>query len=62
MDGAFVPFDVNDWRLQQLLEAGYPLRFAEQLANRPWWEVDLHEAIRLVRAGCPPATAVEILL
>jgi hypothetical protein len=48
------------WRLAELLSAGYPVVFAEDLASRP--EVDLHRACDLVQQGCPPTTAVNILL
>jgi hypothetical protein len=48
------------WRNSSLLAAGYDLRNALKLALRS--EVDLHEAVRLGRAGCPPDTAVRILL
>ena len=48
------------WRNSSLLAAGYDLRNALKLALRP--EVDLHEAVRLGRAGCPPDTAARILL
>jgi hypothetical protein len=48
------------WRNSSLLAAGYDLRNALKLALRP--EVDLHLAVRLGRAGCPPDTAARILL
>jgi hypothetical protein len=48
------------WRNSSLLAAGYDLRNAFKLALRP--EVDLHLAVRLGRAGCPPDTAARILL
>jgi hypothetical protein len=48
------------WRNSSLLAAGYDLRNALKLALRP--EVDLHIAVRLGRAGCPPDTAARILL
>lgn len=51
---------VRDWRLKELLEAGYPTEIAEQIADRH--DVDLHEAIRLVAHECPPRLAAEILL
>lgn len=47
-------------RQSSLLAAGYDLRLALKLALRP--DVDLHLAIRLGRAGCPPDTAARILL
>ena len=50
---------VEGWRLHVLIEAGYPLPLAERLAAS---DADLHRAVELVRAGCSPATAAEILL
>ena len=51
---------VFSWRQSSLLAAGYDLRLALKLALRP--DVDLHLAVRLGRAGCPPDTAARILL
>jgi hypothetical protein len=51
---------VFSWRHASLLAAGYEHRLAFKLALRP--EVDLHLAVRLRRAGCPPDIAVRILL
>jgi hypothetical protein len=51
---------ILSWRQSSLLAAGYDLRHALKLALRP--DVDLHEAVRLGRAGCPPETAARILL
>jgi hypothetical protein len=48
------------WRFDRLVEAGYERDAASDLAERV--DVDLHEAVRLVRRGCPPATAVRILV
>jgi hypothetical protein len=50
---------VAGWRLHVLIEAGYPLPLAEKLAQS---EADLHTAVELVRQGCEPQTAAEILL
>jgi hypothetical protein len=50
---------VESWRLHVLIEAGYPLSLAEQIAHS---EADLHHAVELVRAGCGHQTAAEILL
>jgi hypothetical protein len=50
---------VASWRLHVLMEAGYPLPLAERLAHS---EADLHTAVDLVRRGCEPKTAAEILL
>jgi hypothetical protein len=51
---------VEAWRLEQLISAGYPVRLAEQLAEAH--DVDLHQAVELVEHGCPFLTATEILL
>jgi hypothetical protein len=48
------------WRFESLLRAGYPERLAHKLALRR--HVDLHDAVDLLRRGCPPETAAEILL
>jgi hypothetical protein len=50
---------VESWRLHVLIEAGYPLPLAERLAGS---EADLHRAVELVRLGCAPETAAEILI
>lgn len=48
------------WRLEQLLDAGYEPFRAELLASRD--DVDLHQAVDLIRAGCPQRVALRILL
>jgi hypothetical protein len=50
---------VESWRLHVLIEAGFPLLLAERVAAS---EADLHEAVDLVRAGCTPETAAQILI
>ena len=50
---------VESWRLQVLIEAGYPLPLAEKLAHS---DADLHRAVELIRAGCSFETATQILL
>lgn len=50
---------VESWRMHVLLEAGFPPHLCERLAAST---VDLHEAVELVRSGCRPETAAEILL
>jgi hypothetical protein len=50
---------VQGWRLHVLVEAGYPVALAEQVAES---EADLHRAVELVAAGCKPEVAVQILL
>lgn len=51
---------VDAWRLEQLLEGGYPQHRAEQLAARH--DIDVRQAIALLKAGCPQRTALQILL
>ena len=48
------------WRSEELERAGYSADGAASLAAR--LEVDLHEAIDLVKGGCPPDIALRILL
>ena len=50
---------VESWRLHVLIEAGFPLPLAERIAGT---EADLHRAVQLLRSGCSPETAAEILL
>lgn len=51
---------VESWRLHVLMEAGYPLPLAEQLAQSG---ADLHAAVMLVsERGCRPDVAAQILL
>ena len=52
--------EVARWRLDRLVEAGYDHETASFLAQRVG--VDLHVAVMLVGKGCPPATAVRILI
>jgi hypothetical protein len=51
---------IERWRREELERAGYPPEAAAQLASRH--DVDLHFAAGLVARGCPPETALEILL
>jgi len=48
------------WRESALVRAGYTAKDAFELACRP--DIDLHTAIDLLDRGCPPATALRILL
>ena len=50
---------VERWRAEALEKVGYDVLSARELAPRP--DIDLHQAIALVEAGCPPALALEIL-
>jgi hypothetical protein len=51
---------IEDWRLEELERAGYPTTAARQIARR--FDIDLHGAIALIRRGCAPEVALEILL
>ena len=48
------------WRLEALSRAGYEYRLAFKMAIRP--HIDLHQAVDLVRRGCPHETAARILV
>ena len=50
---------VERWRADALERAGYEREDAVELATRP--DVDLHQAIGLLEAGCSPELAVQIL-
>jgi hypothetical protein len=51
---------VEHWRTQELVRAGYSAAAAAELAARH--DIDLHHAVELVGQGCPPDLAVQILL
>ena len=51
---------VRSWRLEELVRVGYDPCDALVLSGRPG--IDLHVAIDLVKRGCPPRTAVRILV
>jgi hypothetical protein len=51
---------VLGWRLEELERAGYDRAAAWDVAERT--EIDLHLAVGIRRAGCPPDTALRILL
>lgn len=48
------------WRFDVLSRSGYDIGSALVLASHV--EIDLHDASTLVRRGCPPETALQILL
>ena len=48
------------WRRAKLERAGFEAAAAAAIAER--LDIDLHVATDLVRSGCPPETALEILL
>jgi hypothetical protein len=51
---------VLDWRIEELLRAGFPELLALEIAATI--QIDLHAAIRLRQRGCPAETAARILL
>ena len=51
---------VQHWRTEALEKVGYDPISAVELAARN--DVDLHLAIRLIEQGCPPETALRILI
>jgi hypothetical protein len=51
---------VLGWRIEELERAGYDRLSAQELAERA--DIDLHMAVSMARGGCPPATALRILL
>ena len=59
-EGSTEEHRVLGWRLEELERVGYDRLSAWEIAQRG--DVDLHLAIELRRAGCPPATARRILL
>lgn len=52
--------ELRDWRRDELVRAGFDLEDADILAART--DVDLRLACVMVARGCPPATALYILL
>ena len=50
---------VERWRAEELERAGFPEDVAAELAMRV--DVDLHRAVELLRNGCSPALAADIL-
>jgi hypothetical protein len=49
---------VVSWRMQQLVDAGYPQRIAEAIARS---NADLHLACDMLKSGCSPELAERIL-
>ena len=57
--GPVTSSDVESWRLRRLVDAGFPLPLALELAATPG--VDLHALLALLDRGCPPELAARIL-
>ena len=51
---------IEHWRAEELVRAGYDPSDALALAARH--DIDLHFAVELIEQGCPPETAIEILI
>jgi hypothetical protein len=51
--------EVERWRREQLVDSGFPLSVAAQLAKDPRY--DLHALIELVERGCAPDLAARIV-
>ena len=51
---------VERWRVDELMRAGFDERGATQVATRT--DIDLHRATDLLRNGCSPELALQILL
>jgi hypothetical protein len=51
---------IERWRTHVLVDAGYPIAEAVELAKRR--DVDLRQAAKLIQTGCRLGTAMEILL
>lgn len=47
------------WRIARLMDAGYCDESAIEIGCSA---IDLHTAVRLLEQGCPPETALRILL
>jgi hypothetical protein len=58
--GELAETEIFEWRFAELTRAGFSHADAWLLAADK--EVDLRTAERLIVQGCPPATAVRILL
>ena len=48
---------VHEWRVTQLTRLGIPWSLAQAVAN----QVDWHQVAKLVRRGCPPRLALQIV-
>jgi hypothetical protein len=48
---------VHEWRVRQLTRLGIPWSLAQAAAGHAGW----HQVARLVRRGCPPRIALQIV-
>jgi hypothetical protein len=51
---------VEHWRAEELVRAGYTETDAVALAARH--DIDLHQAVELMKLGCPYELAIDILI
>jgi hypothetical protein len=51
---------IERWRADELIRVGYDAEQALALSVRH--DIDLHAAAQLLRSGCPPDLALQILL
>jgi hypothetical protein len=51
---------VEHWRAEELVRAGYTQTDAVALAGRH--DIDLHQAVELIKFGCPYELAIDILI
>ena len=49
---------IHDWRARQLVRLGIPAALAEAVADH----VDWHQIAALIRCGCPPRLALQIVM
>jgi hypothetical protein len=49
---------IHEWRARQLTQLGIPGALAEAVADH----VDWHQIAALVRRGCPPRLALQIVM
>ncbi len=48
---------VHEWRVRRLTQLGIPWSLAQAVAD----QVDWHQVAKLVRRGCPPRIALQIV-
>ncbi len=58
-DETMQPLGVIAWRMDRLIDAGYPVLTAMRLAEKP--HVDLHQACDLLKRGASVSEALRIL-
>jgi hypothetical protein len=49
---------IHNWRARQLIRLGIPAALAEAVADH----VDWHQIAALIRRGCPPRLALQIVM